>query len=118
MGNLKINIPRSSDDAEGGLLSFPKGKKGKKDESDEKSGDVKEPGNNSFLARLVMRQEHTHRVILNSVILKDQHFQEKPTNTAIGITFMAFENGKPVNMQFKVHHLAPSSNVFFFFGIS
>lgn len=100
VGNLKINIPRSSDDAEGGLLSFPKGKK---HQSDKKSGDVKEPGNNSFLARLVMRQEHTHRVILNSVILKDQHFQEKPTNNAIGITFMAFENGKPVNMQFKMN---------------
>lgn len=72
------------------------------DESEEKHGNTQAPPKPSYTARLIMRQDSTHRVILNSIVLKETKFTEKPTNTAIGVLFTAVEDGKPFNMQLKV----------------
>lgn len=107
VGTLKINIPLShstkydDEDEEAGLISIEV-KDNDKGKSVEKAEEIKPDAKGPYSARLIMRQDSTHRVILNSVILKDQSFQEKSLNTAIGILFTAFEDGKPINMQLKV----------------
>lgn len=107
VGAIKINIPRShgakilfgDDDEEAGLIT----REIREDENGKPQvKEIQAKTKASYTARLIMRQESTHRVILNSIILKDQVFQEKSTNTAVGIVFTAFEDGKPTNMQFKV----------------
>lgn len=58
-----------------------------------------------LIVRLVMRQENTHRVILNTVILAGMEFQEKPAASTAQFLFTAFEGEKepkPVNMLLKV----------------
>lgn len=52
-----------------------------------------------------MRQENTHRVVLNTVILAGMEFQEKPAASTAQFLFTAFEGDKepkPVNMLLKV----------------
>jgi len=113
VGTLKINIPHShsakydEEDEEAGLISIEV-KEDDKGKSVEKEEEAKKT---SYSARLIMRQDSTHRVILNSVILKDQSFQEKSLNTAIGILFTAFEDGKPTNMQLKVFPLNLNASI-------
>lgn len=58
-----------------------------------------------LVVRLVMRQENTHRVVLNTVILSGMEFQEKPAASTAQFLFTAFEGDKdpkPVNMLLKV----------------
>ncbi|KFX86633.1 hypothetical protein V490_08995 [Pseudogymnoascus sp. VKM F-3557] len=55
-------------------------------------------------ARLIMRQENTHRVILNTIINRALKLEEKPSNAAgKGYMFTAFDGGKPVNMLLKLN---------------
>jgi Ran-binding protein 3 len=72
------------------------------DPSSREDDEEEHEGPQPVAARLVMRQENTHRVILNTVILKAQKFDQKSANSAIQILFTAIENGKPVNMLLKV----------------
>lgn len=98
VGTLKLNVNRAyidyHEDGTPVLGSFdPSGR-------DEDEGD--RTASAPTAARLIMRQENTHRVILNTVILKALKFEEKPSNSAIQILFTAFEDTKPVNMLLKV----------------
>lgn len=58
--------------------------------------------------RLIMRQENTHRVILNTVISKVMKFTDKPAASTAQILFTAFEavegeeKPKPHNLLLKV----------------
>lgn len=52
-----------------------------------------------------MRQENTHRVVLNTAILSAMKFTDKPSQNAAQILFTAFEGeteAKPINMLLKV----------------
>jgi hypothetical protein len=67
------------------------------DDEDESSG--------PRVPRLIMRQENTHRVILNTIIVRAMEFKDKPSTSAAQILFTAFEGEKepkPINMLFKV----------------
>lgn len=92
VGTLKLNVPSSyiDYDTNGAPLlgTF------------DPSGEAGEPG--PKVARLIMRQEHTLRVILNTPILKGLKFEEKQSSSSAQILFTAFEIGKPVNMLMKV----------------
>jgi RanBP1 domain len=98
-GNLKLNVPRSYVDYDENGIPVPGSfDPSARDDSDEEGG---EPGPTS--ARLIMRQDNTHRVILNTVILKGLKFEEKSsTSGAPQIMFTAFEEAKPVNMLLRV----------------
>ena len=57
------------------------------------------------VARLIMRQENTHRVILNTIIVRAMEFKPKPSTSSAQILFTAFEGDKepkPINMLLKV----------------
>ena len=98
-GMLKINVPRASldfDDITG--LPIP----GSFDASalDLDAEDVDAPK----IARLILRQDQTHRVILNTAILPAMKFQQKASLKAVNILFTAFEgeDAKPTNITVKV----------------
>ncbi|KAI8957644.1 hypothetical protein F5Y11DRAFT_76472 [Daldinia sp. FL1419] len=91
-GNLKINVPLACvdiDEETGGAVP------GSFDASSLDSSDGK-------VVRLVMRQDSTHRVILNTVIIPAMHFQEKSTAKATYVLFTAIEGEGAVSVQVKV----------------
>lgn len=97
-GTLKLNVPKSFVDYdENGVPVL-----GSFDPSGAYDDDEEGGKSNAPAARLIMRQENTHRVILNTVILRALKFEEKPGAAQARIVFTAFEDGKPVNMLFKV----------------
>lgn len=57
------------------------------------------------VVRLIMRQDSTHRVILNTVVLAATLFQERQTLKSTTVLFTAFEgeDAKPVNVQMKMN---------------
>ncbi len=98
-GNLKLNVPRIYVDYDDNGIPIPGSfDPSARDDSDEE-GDAPSPTS----ARLIMRQDNTHRVILNTVILKGLKFEEKSSSSgAFQILFTAFEEAKPVNMLLRV----------------
>ncbi|KFY37663.1 hypothetical protein V494_04675 [Pseudogymnoascus sp. VKM F-4513 (FW-928)] len=55
-------------------------------------------------ARLIMRQENTHRVILNTIINRALKLEEKPSSTSSkDYMFTAFDESGPVNMSLKMN---------------
>ncbi|RDW58085.1 hypothetical protein BP6252_13496 [Coleophoma cylindrospora] len=101
VGTLKVNVNKSCvDTSENGqpdpmTLDFSS-----MDSEDNKDSNIP-------AARLVMRQENTHRVILNTIIVQAMEFKEKPSSaSAVQILFTALEGSehelKPVNMLLKL----------------
>ncbi|KAF7915405.1 hypothetical protein BELL_0296g00100 [Botrytis elliptica] len=92
VGTLKINAPKSCVDFDDNGHAIP----GSFDSSMLEGNSV----------RLVMRQENTHRVILNTVVLKAMEFKPKPSTTSAQVLFTAFEGeteAKPINMILKMN---------------
>jgi hypothetical protein len=98
-GNLKLNVPRIYVDYDENGIPIP----GTFDPSAREDSDEEGVEPVPVSARLIMRQDHTHRVILNTVILKGGKFEEKPgSSTTVQVLFTALEEGKPVNMILRV----------------
>lgn len=97
VGNLKVNVNKSCveyDEYTGAPIpgSF-----------DVSLRDEPEDAAPVIAARMVMRQENTHRVILNTSINRALKLEDKPSNAAgKGYMFTAFDGAKPVNMLLKV----------------
>lgn len=92
-GNLKINVPLQCVDIDEDTgAAVP----GSFDASSLEDGDAK-------LVRLVMRQDSTHRVILNTAVFPAMEFGEKQGLKSVAISFTALEgNNEPVSIQLKV----------------
>ena len=100
VGSLKINVPKccAGYDDSGAPLPGSFDISGLEDEDEDESTGTRVP-------RLIMRQENTHRVILNTVIVRAMEFKDKPSTSAAQIIFTAFEGGKeskPVQMLLRV----------------
>ena len=99
VGTLKINVPKSCASYDENGLPIP----GSFDASGLEEED--EESTAPRVARLIMRQENTHRVILNTVIVRAMKFEDKPATSNVQILFTAFEGDKepkPINMLLKV----------------
>ena len=83
-GALKINVPASCVDFDdnGNPISGSFDASGL--EQDESGGSFKG-------ARLIMRQDQTHRLLLNTVLLPAMKFQEKASLKAVNVLFTAFD---------------------------
>jgi DEAD/DEAH box helicase domain-containing protein len=94
-GMLKINAPSScvEYDEDGNVIAGSFDASGL-DESDENAAGV----------RLLMRQDQTHRVILNTVLVPAMKFQEKASLKSVAVIFTAFEGeeAKPVSVTMRV----------------
>ncbi|CCU82991.1 hypothetical protein BGHDH14_bgh03597 [Blumeria hordei DH14] len=90
VGTLKINAPRTcvSYDEDGSVISGSFRFNGSVDT-------LKEQGT-SFAARLIMRQENTHRVVLNTIILPEMTFDNKNATSSSQLVFTAFEGDKEI----------------------
>ncbi|KAK8119425.1 dead deah box protein [Apiospora kogelbergensis] len=90
-GNLKINVPEACVDLDDNNIPIP----GSFDASTLEDAENKN-------VRLIMRQDSTHRLLLNTVVIPAMSFQEKPTNKTVCILFTAIEDkGEPVSIQLK-----------------
>lgn len=103
---LKINVPESCVNFEDGNpvpgsfdASAMEGDD-EKDQDEEKGPEAKR----RKVVRLLMRQDNTHRVLLNTVVFPALEFKEKAGLKAVGIIFTAFEgeDAKPTNIQARV----------------
>jgi hypothetical protein len=104
VGTLKINVPKECVEVDDNGTAVP----GSFDSSSLTQDDDEESAVHR-VPRLIMRQENTHRVVLNTIIVRAMKFEDKPSNSAAQIIFTAFEgeNGsKPVNMLFKVSNFS------------
>ena len=114
VGTLKINVPETCASFEENGAPIP----GSFDISgveDEDEGDVTA----SKVPRLIMRQENTHRVILNTILVRAMEFKDKPSTSGAQILFTAFEGDrepKPINMLLKV--IPPKQKLYSFTNIS
>jgi len=104
VGNLKINVPKScvTFDEDGQAIPNSFDASLLYENSDPSAPRV---------ARLIMRQENTHRVILNTMIISAAEFMDsrattsRAQSTTAHILFTAFEGEKearPINMLLKV----------------
>src|SRR6266699_508664 len=106
-GMLKVNVPERcvdfDDDGNAIAASFDASTLERED--DEEAGDTPR----SKVVRLIMRQDSTHRVILNTVLLPATEFQHLQTIKSNSVVFTAFEgpDAKPVSVQMKVCVLRP-----------
>jgi hypothetical protein len=99
VGTLKINVPKLCASYDENGVPIP----GSFDVSGFDC--YEEDDDTPKVPRLVMRQENTHRVILNTIIVKALEFKDKPSTNTAQIMFTAFEGDqelKPVNMLLKV----------------
>ncbi len=99
-GMLKINVPRSCVDYDNNGTPVPGSFDASGLEADEEAG---EDAGGHKVVRLLMRQDQTHRVILNTAIVPAMQFQEKASLKSVGILFTAFEGpeAKPVSVTMK-----------------
>lgn len=104
-GMLKINVPQVCVEYDDSGAVIP----GSFDASgleldDEEAG---ENAKGHRVVRLLMRQDQTHRVILNTAIMPAMKFQEKASLKNVGILFTAFEGeeAKPVSITMRVSKL-------------
>ncbi|PQE31192.1 DEAD DEAH box helicase protein [Rutstroemia sp. NJR-2017a WRK4] len=91
VGTLKINAPKA-------CVEFD-------DNGHSISGSFDSSALEGRSVRLIMRQENTHRVILNTVVFKAMEFKPKPSTNSAQILFTAFEGDsdpKPINMLLKM----------------
>lgn len=100
-GMLKINVPRSCVDYDNNGTPVPGSFDASGLEADEEAG---EDAGGHKVVRLLMRQDQTHRVILNTAIVPAMQFQEKASLKSVGILFTAFEGpeAKPVSVTMKM----------------
>ena len=78
---------------------------------DASQGDEGTEGKPVIAARLIMRQDNTHKLILNTAIIRALKFVEKAGNVGKQYMFTAFDGGKPVNMLLRVSGYVPGSGV-------
>ncbi|KAK1980942.1 hypothetical protein LZ30DRAFT_721651 [Colletotrichum cereale] len=99
-GMLKINVPEACVQFDEGGLPVPGSFDASGLEEDPEAGDNK----GHKVARLIMRQDQTHRILLNTVILPAMQFQEKATLKSVGVMFTAFEGmeAKPVSVHVRM----------------
>lgn len=104
---LKINAPTScvEFDEAGAVIPGSFDASGLEEEAD---GDDGAESQSPKVVRLLMRQDQTHRVILNTAIVPAMKVQEKASLKSVGILFTAFEgeDAKPVSVTMRVGSFA------------
>jgi hypothetical protein len=96
-GMLKVNVPRSTIEFDDYGNPEPSSFDASvlEDEDEEQANAKKN-------VRLIMRQDHTLRVILNTAVVPAMHFQLNQKLKAAFVLFTAFEDGEAKQVQMKV----------------
>ncbi|KAI1005986.1 hypothetical protein K3495_g2234 [Podosphaera aphanis] len=99
VGMLKINVPKCCVSYDKNNLPILGSYHASKPSEEEK------PSKASRVARLIMRQENTHRVVLNTIILPQMQVEDKIGVSSAQLVFTAFEGEKelkPIKMLLKM----------------
>lgn len=107
-GMLKINVPQACVDLDDSGVAIP----GSFDASElQIDDDDNSTAEGRKVCRLIMRQDQTHRVILNTALVPAMKFQEKASLKSVGILFTAFEgeHAKPVAVTMRVSSVSFTS---------
>ena len=101
-GMLKVNVPSSSVE----LDEYGHAEPSTFDASTFEESDDEEGGASPKCVRLIMRQDHTLRVILNTIILPGMSFKVTRGLKSSLVLFTAFDDhGNATQMQVKVRHV-------------
>jgi hypothetical protein len=106
-GILKVNVPQSSVEYDEQGNPMPESFDASTLEDDESTDGSK--GRKSV--RLIMRQDHTLRVILNTVILPNMDFVLNTKLKSSTVLFMAFDGAEVMQVQMKVSIPTPHVSV-------
>ncbi|KAL6920780.1 hypothetical protein ACHAP8_004895 [Fusarium lateritium] len=100
-GMLKINVPQACVEYDDSGAVIPGSFDASALEVDEEAAGGSQ---GHKVARLIMRQDQTHRVILNTALVAAMKFQEKASLKSVGILFTAFEGeqSKPVSITMRM----------------
>ncbi|RGP68334.1 dead deah box helicase [Fusarium longipes] len=100
-GMLKINVPQACVEYDDNGAVIPGSFDASALEVDEEAAGGSQ---GHKVARLIMRQDQTHRVILNTALVAAMKFQEKASLKSVGILFTAFEGeqSKPVSITMRM----------------
>ncbi|PHH71024.1 hypothetical protein CDD80_5565 [Ophiocordyceps camponoti-rufipedis] len=100
-GMLKINVPRVCVEMDEAGVAMPGSFDASAFEMHDKTAN---DGKGQQMVRLIMRQDQTHRVILNTVVVPAMQFQQKATLKSVGVLFTAFEGEdmKPVSITMRM----------------
>ncbi|KAF4446490.1 DEAD/DEAH box helicase [Fusarium austroafricanum] len=100
-GMLKINVPQACVEYDENGAVIPGSFDASALEVDEEAAGGSQ---GHKVARLIMRQDQTHRVILNTALVAAMEFQEKASLKSVGILFTAFEGeqSKPVSITMRM----------------
>ncbi|KAF4340348.1 DEAD DEAH box helicase [Fusarium beomiforme] len=100
-GMLKINVPQACVEYDENGAVIPGSFDASALEVDEEAAGGSQ---GHKVARLIMRQDQTHRVILNTALVAAMKFQEKASLKSVGILFTAFEGeqSKPVSITMRM----------------
>ncbi|KAH7178446.1 hypothetical protein DER46DRAFT_591199 [Fusarium sp. MPI-SDFR-AT-0072] len=100
-GMLKINVPQACVEYDENGAVIPGSFDASALEVDEEAAGESQ---GHKVARLIMRQDQTHRVILNTALVAAMKFQEKASLKSVGILFTAFEGeqSKPVSITMRM----------------
>ncbi|KAF4587557.1 DEAD/DEAH box helicase [Ophiocordyceps camponoti-floridani] len=100
-GMLKINVPRVCVEMDEAGVAIPGSFDASALEAHDKTAI---DGKGQQMVRLIMRQDQTHRVILNTVVVPAMQFQQKATLKSVGVLFTAFEGEdmKPVSITMRM----------------
>lgn len=103
-GILKVNVPQSSVDSDEQGNPLPESF----DASTLEDEESKDGSKGRKSVRLIMRQDHTLRVILNTVILPNMDFVLNTKLKSSTVLFMAFDGTEVRQVQMKVSIATPS----------
>ncbi|KAF5659346.1 DEAD DEAH box helicase [Fusarium heterosporum] len=100
-GMLKINVPQACVEYDDNGAVIPGSFDASALEVDEEAAGGSQ---GHKVARLILRQDQTHRVILNTALVAAMKFQEKASLKSVGILFTAFEGeeSKPVSITMRM----------------
>jgi hypothetical protein len=104
-GMLKVNVPKVSVDLDESGNPRPESF----DASVFEDGDADDETTSRKCVRLIMRQDHTFRVILNSVVLPAMEFSLDKKLKAAFVLFTAFDGGQVFHVQMKVRIPSPKA---------
>ncbi|KAG5785242.1 hypothetical protein H9Q73_001106 [Fusarium xylarioides] len=108
-GMLKINVPQACVEYDETGAVIPGSFDASALEVDEEAAGESQ---GHKVARLIMRQDQTHRVILNTALVAAMKFQEKASLKSVGILFTAFEGERSRPVSITMRMSAASAKLF------
>ncbi|KLU81439.1 hypothetical protein MAPG_00528 [Magnaporthiopsis poae ATCC 64411] len=115
-GLLKINVPEATVDADDHGAVVPESFDASMLQGDDEGDDVEAGGSTaakgSKVVRLIMRQDHTHRVVVNTAVTAATDFVKREMLRAATFTFSAVEGPQATRVTLQIKMSPPNAEQF------